>query len=58
MRKPMLGGNSKSEPNILPSIRTWPFVGYMRPEISRSSIVLPEPLTPCKPIISPGLTVN
>ena len=41
-----------------PSIRTWPVVGFRIPARDRSVVVLPAPLGPMSPTISPFDTWN
>jgi hypothetical protein len=45
-------------PAIRPRVRTEPLSGRMTPLISLSSVLLPEPLRPIRPIDSPCSTVN
>ena len=49
--RPTLGGKSISSQSFLFSIETYPWVGLIRPQTARISIVLPEPFWPSRPII-------
>src|SRR5215475_6023632 len=50
--------SSESRSMLRPKSRTWPRSGRMRPAISRSVTVLPEPLPPMMTSVSPRSTVS
>lgn len=49
-------GGRRSSPYRLPPIVAVPAVGVTRPRIMRMVVVLPAPLGPRKPVMTPGST--